>query len=139
MWAEFLDYLDVLPDEITIYHYHNFESTHLRKLSERHGLEEGLRVKLFDNLIDLHSVLKQFAVLPVYSYGLKSVAKWMGFSWREKGSDAAMSMLWFDLWLSTGDRKYLELAVEYNEDDCRGTRAVREWVGGPRYQSIREG
>jgi predicted RecB family nuclease len=128
MWAGFLDYLRALPEEITIHHYHNFESTHLRKLAERHGLEEGLRVKLFDNLIDLHSVLKQSAVLPVYSYGLKSVAKWMGFEWREAGSDAAMSMLWFDLWLNTGDRKYLELAVEYNEDDCRGTRKVKQWM-----------
>jgi predicted RecB family nuclease len=130
MWAEFLDYLGALPEEITIYHYHNFESTHLRKLAERHGLGEPLRVKLFDNLIDLHSVLKQSTVLPVYSYGLKSVAKWMGFSWRENGSDAAMSMLWFDLWLSTGDRKYLKLAVEYNEDDCRGTRKVKTELGG---------
>ena len=128
MWARFLDYLNALPEGITIYHYHSFESTHLRKLAERHGLEEGLRVKLFDNLIDLHSVLKQSAVLPVYSYGLKSVARWMGFEWREKGSDAAMSMLWFDLWLSAGDRKYLELAVEYNEDDCRGTRKVKHWI-----------
>jgi predicted RecB family nuclease len=128
MWAEFLDYLDAVPEEITIYHYHDFESTHLRKLAERHGLGERLRVKLFDNLIDLHAVLKQSAVLPVYSYGLKSVAKWMGFSWREKGSDAAMSMMWFDLWLNTGDRKYLELAVEYNEDDCRGTRKVKHWI-----------
>jgi len=130
MWAEFLDYLGSLPEDITIYHYHNFESTNLRKLAERHGLGKGLRVKLFDNLVDLHSVLKQSTVLPVYSYGLKSVAKSMGFSWREAGSDAAMSMLWFDLWLNTQDRKYLKLAVEYNKDDCRATRAVREWATG---------
>jgi predicted RecB family nuclease len=37
-------------------------------------------------------------------------------------------MLWFDLWLSSGDRKFLKLAVDYNEDDCRATKRVREWV-----------
>jgi len=52
----------------------------------------------------------------------------MGFSWRETGSDAGMSMLWFDLWLSTGEKRYLDLAAECNEDDCRATKRVREWV-----------
>ena len=129
MWKSFLDYLDALPEEITIYHYHHFESTHLRKLAERYGIDSGLSVKLFDSLLDLHSILKQSAILPVYSYGLKSVAKWMGFEWRETGSDAAMSMLWFDLWLNSGEREFLDLAVEYNEDDCRATKVVKEWLG----------
>ena len=130
MWAEFLGYVEGLPNELAIYHYHHFESTHLRKLVERHGIDEHLEDKLFDNLIDLHRVLKESVILPLHSYGLKPVAKWMGFEWRETESDAAMSMLWFDLWLSTGDRRYSELAVDYNEDDCRATKVVKEWVGG---------
>jgi predicted RecB family nuclease len=84
MWESFLNYLNSLPDDITIYHYHHFESTHLRKLAERYGMKKEQEDKLFDNLIDLHSLLKQAAVLPVYSYGLKSVAKWMGFEWRKQ-------------------------------------------------------
>ena len=119
MWAEFLGYWDGLSEDICIYHYHHFEATHLRKMADRHGISEEQEGKLFDDLIDLHRVLKESVVLPVYSYGLKSVAKWMGFEWRETESDAAMSMLWFDLWLNSGDRRFLELAVEYNEDDCR--------------------
>ena len=128
MWKSFLNYLNGLPDDLTIYHYHHFESTHLRKLADRYGIAKKQEEKLFDNLIDLHSLLKQAAVLPVYSYGLKTVAKWMGFQWRETGSDAAMSMLWFDLWLSSGNREFLKLAVDYNEDDCRATKTVREWI-----------
>jgi len=73
-------------------------------------------------------VLKESVVLPLHSYGLKRVAKWMGFESRETESDAAMSMLWFDLWLRTGEKRYLDLAVEYNTDDCRATKRVREWV-----------
>jgi len=52
----------------------------------------------------------------------------MGFEWRETEADAAMSMLGFDLWLTTADRRYLELSIEHNEDDCRGTKVVRQWV-----------
>ena len=53
----------------------------------------------------------------------------MGFDWMETRADAAMSMLCFDLWLSTGDRSYLESPIRYNEDDCRATKMVKEWLG----------
>ena len=128
MWDELLAYLQGLPRDPVIYHYHSFESTHLRKLAERHGLRPDVEPKLFDNLIDLHRVLKDSVVLPIHSYGLKTVAKWLGFRWTETEADAAMSMLWFDLWLKTGNRDYLEWSIEYNEDDCRATKVVKEWV-----------
>ncbi|MEI6499677.1 MAG: ribonuclease H-like domain-containing protein [Armatimonadota bacterium] len=60
---------------------------------------------------------------------LPTVAKWVSFTCRETGAEAAMSMLWFDPWLSTGDRSYLEASIRYNEDDCRATGVVKEWLG----------
>ncbi|MEI6499573.1 MAG: TM0106 family RecB-like putative nuclease [Armatimonadota bacterium] len=128
MWERLLEYVRGLPAGSVIYHYHNFESTHLRKLADRHGIDFAAEARLFGGLVDLHRVLKDSVVLPVHSYGLKPVAKWMGFKWRETGADAAMSMLWFDLWLSTGDRSYLDASVRYNEDDCRATKVVKEWL-----------
>ena len=65
--------------------------------------------------------------------------KWRGFRWRETGADAAMSMLWFDLWLSTGDRGYLEASIRYNEDDCRATKVVREWLVSARLGLVLRG
>jgi predicted RecB family nuclease len=127
-WRKLLDYLRALPEDPVIYHYHSFEATHLRKLAERHGIDGEAQGRLFSKLVDLHRVLKNSVVLPVHSYGLKPVAKRMGFRWRETGADAAMSMLWFDLWLSTGDRTYLEASIRYNEDDCRATRVIRDWL-----------
>ena len=37
-------------------------------------------------------------------------------------------MLCFDLWLSTGERGYLEASIRYNDDDCRATKVVKEWL-----------
>jgi len=128
MWGRFLQYVRGLPAHTVIYHYHNFEATHLRKLADRHGIDTAAEMKLFGHLVDLHRVLKDSVVLPVHSYGLKPVARYLGFKWRETGADAAMSMLWFDLWLSTGDRSYLESSIRYNEDDCRATKRVKEWL-----------
>jgi uncharacterized protein len=127
-WRELLQYLRGLPSDPVIHHYHSFEATHLRRLADRHGIDAASEARLFGGLVDLHKVLKDCVVLPVHSYGLKPVAKWMGFQWRETGADAAMSMLWFDLWLSTGDRSYLEASIRYNEDDCRATKLVKEWL-----------
>lgn len=128
MWERFLAYVRGLPRGSVIYHYHNFEATHLRKLADRHGIDTAAEMRLFGHLIDLHRVLKDSVVLPVHSYGLKPVAKWMGFRWRETGADAAMSMLWFDMWLSSGDRSHLEASIRYNEDDCRATKMVKGWL-----------
>jgi uncharacterized protein len=128
MWGGFLEYLKAFSSDPVVYHYAPFENTHLRKLADRHGIDPESERRLFPNLVDLHQVLKDSVVLPLYSYGLKPIAKWMGFKWRETAADAAMSMLWFDLWLGTGNREYLDKSVEYNEDDCRATKVVREWL-----------
>jgi len=65
MWAEFLGYLDGLSNDLTIYHYHHFESTHLRKLAERYGISEEQEEKLFGHLVDLHSTTTRLVL-----YGL---------------------------------------------------------------------
>ncbi len=41
-------------------------------------------------------------------------------------------MWWYSSWLKTGERVHLDAAVEYNEDDCRATRVLKEWLAaGP--------
>jgi predicted RecB family nuclease len=60
--------------------------------------------------------------------GLKPVARWLGRKGRETGADAAMSMLWFDMWLSTDERSYLEASLRSNDDACRAATVVKEWL-----------
>ena len=67
-------------------------------------------------------------MLPTESYGLKPVSMWLGFECRNTRSGATQSMLWYRLWLETGDRQYLDDSVIYNEDDCRATRFIKDWV-----------
>ncbi len=81
-----------------------------------------------DLFIDLHRVLKDAFVLPVQGYGLKPVSKWLGFKYRNPKSSATQSMLWYRLWLDTGNRQYLDDSVLYNEDDCRATKLIKDWM-----------
>jgi predicted RecB family nuclease len=83
---------------------------------------------LLNRCIDLHHVLKGAFVLPVEGYGLKPVSKWLGFEYRNPKSSATQSMLWYRLWLETSNRQYLDDSVLYNEDDCRATKLIKDWV-----------
>ena len=81
-----------------------------------------------DRFVDLHRVLKDVFVLPVEGYGLKPVSRWLGFKYRNPKSSATQSMLWYRLWLDTGNRQYLDDSVLYNEDDCRATKLIKDWT-----------
>jgi predicted RecB family nuclease len=83
-------------------------------------------------LHDLNRDLMSSVVLPIYSYSLKAVAKYLGFAWSHPEASAVQSMFWYSSWLKSGDRSFLDCAVEYNADDCRATRLLKEWLAcGP--------
>jgi uncharacterized protein len=115
-----------------VYHYHHYERAAMRQLGARHHVESGRIAQVLTRLRDLHRDLSTSVILPVYSYSLKAVAKHLGHAWRHPDASAAQSMYWYSSWLKTGDRQHLDDAVEYNEDDCRATRILKEWLAaGP--------
>jgi predicted RecB family nuclease len=124
IWKQFLELLDS-KEEFTIYHYASYEKRALNKLAEKYGIEADQYDKLFNNLIDLYPIVTKSVVLPIYSYSLKPLAKYLGFKWRDSKADAAQSMYWYDLWLKEKDEKYLKWSCEYNEDDLFATKEVK--------------
>lgn len=111
-----------------IYHYHSYERTSVAKLFDRYPDQPITKDDLMDRFVDLHRLVKDAFVLPVEGYGLKPVSKWLGFKYRNPKSSATQSMLWYRLWLDTGNRQYLDDSVLYNEDDCRATKLIKDWV-----------
>lgn len=130
-FRELLDWFESVPGA-TIYHYHHYERAALRQLGERHKVESARITALLSRLRDLNRDLVQSVVLPVYSYSLKAVAKSLGYRWSHPEASAAQSMFWYSSWLKSGERRFLDWAVEYNADDCRATRVLKEWLAaGP--------
>ena len=127
MWHEFLRWLETLPDEYIVYHFASYEKGRLTMLSERYGGSKALD-RFYDNLFDLYDVVTSCLVLPVYFYGLKDIAKLLGFRWRNKSAGGAQSIFWYEDWVDNGDRKVLDTIVEYNEDDVRATKFMKEWL-----------
>ena len=59
---------------------------------------------------------------------IKEDIRWLGFDWRDAKANGAQCVCWYDDWLKTGDRSLLEAIVRYNEDDCRATYVVKDWL-----------
>lgn len=129
MLIEFLKWLGKQEDYI-IYHWHHYESTHLKGLCERYGADEGIRSKLFNNLRNLYKNATSAFAFPTYGYGLKEVAKYMGFRWRHEDVDATESIAFYLQYIKDPkkNKNKLQKVIDYNEDDCRATMLVKDWL-----------
>ena len=97
-------------------------------MAKLYGTPRGLREQLLDQCLDLHHYVVNQVICPVESYSLKSLASWLGFQWRDAMASGDQSVCWYDNWLTSGDRQFLELILRYNEDDCRATLILKEWL-----------
>lgn len=127
IWKEFLDFLDKLEDFV-IYHYSSYELQVINRLANLYGISVELDNKFKDNTLDLHKIVLETAVLPLYFYGLKDVAQYLGFSWQSEDAGGAESVVWYNEWLETKDKKIKDKIIKYNEDDVQATLYVKEWL-----------
>ncbi len=72
--------------------------------------------------------MKDDFVFPIYFYGLKQICKFLGFSWRSTKAGGAQSIFWYEEWLATGNREILNTIIDYNEDDVRATKFLKDWI-----------
>jgi predicted RecB family nuclease len=113
-----------------VYHYAPYEKSALRRLAQRHGTREEeidvlLRGEVF---VDLYAVVRQAVMVSQESYSIKKLEPLYHFERRadlRKGDD---SILLFEQWLLDREPTILENIRAYNEEDCRSTYALREWL-----------
>jgi uncharacterized protein len=129
MWKEFLEWIPTLPKDYLVYHYASYEKSRLTMFEKKYGGGEGL-AEFKERLVDLAIVIRDSVVLPLYFYGLKDIAKHLGFTWSHSQAGGAQSIAWYEQWLETGDRKILDTIIEYNKDDVVATRFLKEWIEG---------
>jgi uncharacterized protein len=127
VWQNFLNLVGQYP-QAPIYHFCVFEVDTVKHLANLYNTPYSTVKKLLSRFIDVYERLIQSVAIPIESYALKAVARWLGFEWREKEASGAKCIYWYEQWLETGDRQLLEIIQIYNQDDCRATRAVKEWL-----------
>ncbi len=152
VFADALHYMQK-AQPCAIYYYSKYERTIYRKLRQKYPqvCSEAELEALFDptHSVDLYfDVVLKATEWPTRDYSIKTLARYLGFNWKDTHPSGAASIEWFDRWVKTGNTEIRKRILDYNEDDCRATRvlldAIRElpkeklpesWVGSSHFQA----
>jgi uncharacterized protein len=131
-----------------VYHYNHYETTAVDHLTELHEtrqeavgrlmgrfatredeVDDLLRLGVF---VDLYRVVRQALRAGVESYSIKRLEPLCGYQRRVDLRDATASLVEFEAALEDGtaaaDAGRQLVVAGYNEDDCRATLALRDWL-----------
>jgi predicted RecB family nuclease len=131
-FAAALDFLAARAEAV-IYFYSKYERTTYRKLQQRYpdlctpedveGLFEAPRA------VDLYGdVVLKATEWPTRDQSIKTLAKYLGFEWRDLHPSGAASIEWFDRWCRERKPEVRQRILDYNEDDCRATRVLLDGI-----------
>jgi len=127
IWQQFLDIVGRYP-QAPIFHFFSYEVDTIWRLAQLYRTPPEQVRPIIDRCVDVYEQVAQTVVLPIESYALKAIARWIGFEWRDPQAHGSQCIYWYDRWLATGDRSFLAAIERYNEDDCRATLVVKDWL-----------
>lgn len=107
-----------------IYHYGNYEKTKMKQMLEKYHVKDTFT----DKMVDLNQILKNSVIFPTHSFGLKEIAKELGFSWSEQGMDGFISIARYLNYLQSKDKNEIQKIIKYNEEDCQATAVVKDFL-----------
>jgi predicted RecB family nuclease len=112
-----------------IYYYSKYERTSYRLLQARYpdvcSPEDIERLFNPKRAIDLlFDVIMPWTEWPTSNVSIKTLARYVGFDWRDTDASGASSIVWFDDYVKSGDPAIRERIVIYNCDDVRASAAV---------------
>lgn len=115
--------------DYAVYVYSHHEKTNLEKLAAKYGGSIELD-HFIGRFVDLLPVVKRCVVFPKDSTGLKALARFVGFDWRDEDPGGSQSMAWWAEYLDDPVKNVALRArvIAYNEDDVRATFALRDWL-----------
>lgn len=131
-----------------VFHYNHYEPTQIGHLSDLHQRREevlgrlmggfGTREDEVDDMfrqsifVDLFKVVRQSLRASVESYSIKRLERFTGYDRTVELEDANEHLIRFEAALDAGtaraDHEGQRIVQGYNEDDCRSTLALRDWL-----------
>ncbi|MBK9297989.1 MAG: TM0106 family RecB-like putative nuclease, partial [Candidatus Microthrix sp.] len=117
------------PD-MHVYHYNHTERSTLERLARQHGVGEVLLDELVGTgaFVDLLAVIRDGMQVGVESYGLKHLEVLAGYQRGEDIGQGAGAVVAYEEFMANGDQDSLDRIADYNADDVRATRALRDWL-----------
>jgi predicted RecB family nuclease len=114
-----------------VYHYAPYEKTALQTLAQRHATREDEVDDLLrgDVLVDLYAVVRQSMLISQSSYSIKDLEPFYGMTRTTDVRRGSESVVMFETWLNDQSKSEILKDIErYNEQDCRSTFLLREWL-----------
>lgn len=113
-----------------IYHYAPYETTALKRLACYYAaceeqLDNLLREQKF---IDLYRVVRESIRTSEPGYSLKNLETFYMEERADEVATAADSIIIYNQWRESGEKKLLQDIADYNETDCISTRRLRDWL-----------
>lgn len=132
----FEKFMEWLHDRITdyptlhVYHYAAYEDTALKKLSSRHATREALLDEFLRErrMVDLFKVVRESIRASTPSYSIKDIEKFYREARTSDVQTAGASIVYYERFLDTGDRKLLKQIERYNEDDVVSLQQLHDWL-----------
>jgi uncharacterized protein len=132
----FVAFIDFVTDHLCrhpgahIYHYAHYEITALKRLMSLHGVREAEIDQLLrqGKFIDLYHVVREAIRVSEPRYSIKNLE---AFYMPKRAGDvtsAGASIVYYEKWRQTGDGDLLRKIRDYNEDDCRSTYLLLQWL-----------
>ena len=134
-WEEFLAKAASIFDDygdIRFVHWANYEKTLIGEYKNRFGDDTGVANRVLANLLDLLTTAEQSIVLPLPSYSLKVVEKYVKFKRTLPEANGDWSMAKYIEATETEDELSREGVMDairtYNREDLEATWAVLKWL-----------
>ena len=119
-----------------VYHYAAYEKTALKRLMGKYGTREQhvddlLRDGVF---VDLYEIVRHGVRVGEPRYSIKNLEHLYMESREGEVTDAGASIVYYDAWIESGQSKnwkesdLLKKIRDYNEDDCRSTWLLANWL-----------
>lgn len=132
----FSDFMDFVVErkrrfpKMHIYHYANYENAALKRLMTLHGVKESAVDDLLreHRLVDLYKVVREGVRISKSNYSIKSVEAFYADKRSGDVKKATDSIVVYEQWCESRDPELLKSIQQYNEDDCRSTWQLRNWL-----------
>ncbi len=113
-----------------VYHYAHYENTAIKRLMTTHGVREATVDQLLreNRLVDLYKVVREGLRVSKPSYSIKAIEAFYSEKRASEVKKATDSIVVYEQWRGTRDPALLESIRQYNEEDCRSTWQLREWL-----------
>ncbi len=132
-FAQFIDFVSAHLKKYPrahIYHYAHYEPTAMKRLMSLHGIKEAQVDQLLreSRFVDLYQVIREAIRVSEPRYSIKNLETFYMEKREGDVTNAGASIVFYEKWRQTRDEDLLKKIRDYNEDDCRSTYLLREWL-----------